>query len=59
LFYIWALGIDIAYFEKYRITHRIIFQNNHTDYPTSRDLFKISGVFSILFVIIFTLYALS
>lgn len=59
LFYIWALGIDLHIFEKYRITHRIIFQNNSTEYPTSTDLFEIAGVFSILFVIIFTLYALT
>lgn len=58
IFYIWILGVDFAYFEKYKISHRIILKNNYPKYPVSTDLFTIGGVFSIIFIIVFTIYAL-
>lgn len=58
IFYIWVLGIDFGYFEKYKINHRIILKNNYPKYPISTDLFSIAGVFSIIFIIVFTIYAL-
>lgn len=58
IFYIWVLGVDFSFFEKYKISHRIIFKNNYPEYPTSIALFKIAGIFSILFITTFTIYSL-
>ena len=58
IFYIWVLGIDFGYFEKYKINHRIIFKNNYIKYPLSTDLFSIAVFFSIIFFIVLSNYAL-
>lgn len=58
IFYIWVLGADFSYFEKYKVSLRIILRNNYPEYTISSDLFKIAGVFSIIFIIVFTIYSL-
>lgn len=37
---------------------RIILRNNYPEYPISSDFFKVAGVFSIIFIIVFTIYSL-
>ncbi len=58
IFYIWALGVDLSYFEKYKVSFRIIFKDNYPEHPISTDLFRVAGIFSIIFIITFTIYSL-
>lgn len=58
IFYIWSLGINMYFYEKYNINHRVVLENNYTMYPTSVGIFRFASVFSVLFVVFFSLYAL-
>ena len=58
IFYIWVLGLDLTYFQKYKISFRIIFKDNYPKHPISTDLFRVAGVFSIIFIVVFTIYSL-
>jgi hypothetical protein len=45
-------------FEGYKITHRLIFKYNDHHYSTSVDIFKIAGIHTSIFLILFLLYIL-
>jgi hypothetical protein len=50
--------VDLSYFEKYKVSFRIIFKDNYPKHPISTDLFRVAGIFSIIFIITFTIYSL-
>jgi hypothetical protein len=58
ILYIWILGFDVYMFEKYKISHRLIFQFNDHHYSTSSSIFKIAGFFTAIFMILFLIYLL-
>lgn len=58
LFNIWIWGIDLQFFQKFGINYRTVFQNKQNQSPCSTDLYRVGGIFSIIFVICFTIYSL-
>lgn len=58
ILYIWVIGVNVYYFEKYMISHRIILDLDQKNRSSSNRIFNIAGFFSSVFVIIFTAYAL-
>jgi hypothetical protein len=58
ILYIWILGFDVYCFERYKISHRLIFQFNDHHYSTSSSVFKIAGFFTSLFMVVFLIYLL-
>ena len=58
IIYIWMLGINFHEWGKYNISYRNILENHDTKYPKSSSFFKVAGLFSVILIIIFTLYAL-
>jgi len=53
-----VLGFDLYFFEKYKISHRLIFKFNDHHYSTSADLLKLAGIFTTAFLALFLLYLL-
>jgi flagellar biosynthesis protein FlhB len=58
ILYIWILGFDVYCFERYKISHRLIFTFNDHHYSSSSSVFKIAGFYTALFMVIFLLYLL-
>lgn len=58
ILYIWLLGFDVYCFEKYKISHRLIFKFNDHHYSTSSSVFKIAGFFTVIFMVLFLIYLL-
>lgn len=58
ILYIWILGFDVYCFERYKISHRLIFNFNDHHYSSSSSVFKIAGFFTSLFMVAFMVYLL-
>lgn len=58
ILYFWILGMDVYCFEKYKISHRLIFNFNDHHYSSSSSVFKIAGFFTSLFMVNFMVYLL-
>jgi hypothetical protein len=59
IFFTWVLGLNVYAFERYSISHRIIFEFNEHHYSTSTHVLLISGFFSTFFLIMFAIYTLA
>lgn len=58
ILYIWVLGFNIFMYEKYKISHRLIFKFHDHHYSTSTDIFKVAGSFTTLYLTLFLFYLL-
>ena len=56
--YIWVLGFNLFCFEKYKISHRLIFKFNDHHFSNSTYLFRLAGLFTMLFMVTFLIYLL-
>lgn len=59
IFYMWIISINTYFFEAYNVSHRIIFHYNEHHYSTSAQISVLAGVFSTIFLVMFTIYTLS
>lgn len=58
IFYVWILSMNTYMFEKYGVSHRIIFKHEDHHYSTALDMFKVSGFFTTIFFLLFLIYTL-
>lgn len=58
IFYLWILGFNTYMYERYKITHRLIFKFNDHHYSKAIHIFKIAGFHTSAFLILFLLYVL-
>lgn len=56
--YIWVLGFDLYCFERYKISHRLTFHFNDHHYSTSAEIFRLAGLFTALYLVLFLIYLL-
>lgn len=59
ILFIWVLGFNWYYYEEYRISPHVLLDYNDHHRITSTKLFNIAAVFSMIFSLLFCLYALS
>lgn len=57
--YIWVYGYIVHFFEKYKISHHIILDFEDHNRATSTNIFNIAGIFTLVFCVLFAIYALS
>ncbi len=58
ILYIWVLGFDVYFFEKYKISHRLILKFDDHHYSPSSYYFKIAGILTSIFMLTFLFYLL-
>jgi hypothetical protein len=58
IFYVWILGFNVYMYEEYKITHRLIFKFNDHHYSTAVAIFRIAGLHTSIFLVLFLLYVL-
>ena len=58
IFYIWILGFNIYMYEEYKLTHRMIFHFNDLHYSRAVTIFRIAGIQTSIFLVLFLLYIL-
>lgn len=58
IWYVWILGTDIYFYDKFKIRYRQIFKIKPDHYPQPVNIYRIAGFHSSVFVILFLFYVL-
>lgn len=59
ILYMWIMGLNVYYYQEYKISHFLALNFTEHRWLTAIRIFKLSGVFSTMYVILFSIYVLN